>query len=234
MLTRSDMRIAAALVLSMFIHGLALMWNYGTIQKPEAGPSRKKLSFKLTARHVPKQEKETKPVLQKEIQEKIFKKQPVVHHNESRIKTKPVQSEPEPVSVPVREIPQVVQDPVVQETQLEAKPVEVQEDKSIPIIKGGKQDNMTVVMARPLYRQNPPPQYPMKARRRHLEGTVILEVMVNAEGRVEDLEIKESSGYRILDKAALSSVRNWMFEPGRRNGLRVAMTVQIPVRFKLQ
>jgi protein TonB len=48
------------------------------------------------------------------------------------------------------------------------------------------------------------------------------------------VRIKESSGHRILDQAAMSSVRKWVFEPGRRNGLRIAMTVLVPVRFTLQ
>lgn len=91
-----------------------------------------------------------------------------------------------------------------------------------------------VIMARPLYLQNPPPAYPEKARRRNLQGTVVLEVRVTAEGRVAHLQVKESSGHGILDKAALAAVQQWVFEPGRRNGSPVAMAVLVPVRFALQ
>lgn len=91
-----------------------------------------------------------------------------------------------------------------------------------------------VVQARPRYRDNPPPPYPEAARRRQLEGTVVLEVEVSAQGRVGDLVVHRSSGHRMLDESALAAVRGWLFEPGRRGGLPVAMTVQVPVRFGLR
>jgi len=91
-----------------------------------------------------------------------------------------------------------------------------------------------VVQARPRYRDNPPPPYPDPARRRQLEGTVVLEVEVSAQGRVGALAVHRSSGHRMLDESALAAVRGWLFEPGRRGGLPVAMTVQVPVRFGLR
>lgn len=93
---------------------------------------------------------------------------------------------------------------------------------------------VVVVQARPRYRDNPPPPYPEAARRRQLEGTVVLEVEVSAQGRVGDLVVHRSSGHRMLDESALATVRGWLFEPGRRGGLPVAMTVQVPVRFGLR
>jgi len=91
-----------------------------------------------------------------------------------------------------------------------------------------------LVEATPMYRKNPAPQYPRTARRRGYEGKVILEVLVNEEGSVEDLRIFESSGYRILDRAAMKSVQSWLFEPGRRGDERVEMWVKVPIRFDLK
>jgi protein TonB len=90
-----------------------------------------------------------------------------------------------------------------------------------------------LIMARPLYRKNPPPRYPRQARRKGYEGIVILEVLVDQKGTVNDLRVFQSSGYKILDQSALESVHKWVFEPGTRNGETVKMWVRVPIRFKL-
>jgi protein TonB len=88
-------------------------------------------------------------------------------------------------------------------------------------------------MARPLYRRNPPPDYPSRARRRGVEGTVILEVLVNETGQVEELALFKSSGHELLDRAARVSVKKWLFQPGTRDGQTVKMWVRVPIRFSL-
>jgi protein TonB len=88
--------------------------------------------------------------------------------------------------------------------------------------------------ARPMYRTNPSPRYPRLARKRGYEGTVILEVLVEPSGRVKDLQVFKSGGYAILDKAAVTSVKDWLFEPGMRGDEKVEMWVKIPIRFKLK
>ena len=92
----------------------------------------------------------------------------------------------------------------------------------------------TLQMAYPRYQLNTPPAYPGLARKRGQEGTVILKVLVNERGRVDDLEIENSSGFRLLDRAAVSSVGKWSFEPGRRGEERIPMWVRVPVTFKLK
>ncbi len=91
-----------------------------------------------------------------------------------------------------------------------------------------------IIMARPLYRRNPPPNYPKRAQRGGLEGVVILDVRVNEDGEVEDLEVFQSSGHKILDRAAVKSVKKWLFQPGTRNGQKIETQVHVPVRFRLQ
>jgi protein TonB len=86
----------------------------------------------------------------------------------------------------------------------------------------------------PLYRDNPPPRYPRIARRRGYEGTVVLEVLVNTEGKVSDYRIIRSCGYFVLDKAAMKSIRNWLFEPGMRGDKKVEMWVKVPIKFQLK
>ena len=86
----------------------------------------------------------------------------------------------------------------------------------------------------PAYRKNPPPKYPRLARRRGYQGTVILEVLVDRDGGVGDLRLFQSSGHSMLDRAAIASVRNWLFEPGRRGNKRVEMWVKVPIRYRLR
>ena len=91
-----------------------------------------------------------------------------------------------------------------------------------------------LIMAKPLYRQNPTPSYPRKARRMGYEGIVMLKVLVDENGRVGDLMLLESSGYPILDRTALASVRKWRFEPGTEGGIKKKMWVRVPIRFRLK
>jgi len=88
--------------------------------------------------------------------------------------------------------------------------------------------------SRPLYRENPAPPYPSVARRRGYEGTVLLEVLVDEEGRVADLQVADSSGHAVLDRVAVHSVRRWRFEPATRGDEKVPMWVRVPIRFQLR
>lgn len=234
MLNRSDVRIVIALVLSMVIHGAALVWTSGLEQNPVAGPARKRITFQLTARPVAAPASERKAVETRELEKKDPEQLPVVERPEPPPAVRPVQPKPEPAPAADPQVPPASREEAIREKPKEAPLPEVREEASVSSATADAEDNPVVVEARPLYQQNPPPSYPGKARHRRLEGTVILEVQVSSEGGVDDLRIKESSGHRILDQAALSSVRKWVFEPGRRNGLRIAMTVLVPVRFALQ
>jgi protein TonB len=88
--------------------------------------------------------------------------------------------------------------------------------------------------AKPLYRVNPLPEYPVIARRRGFQGSVVLEVLVGLNGKVVDLRVAKTSGYPILDKAAIATVKNWSFEPGMVGKERTSMWVRIPIRFELK
>ena len=72
------------------------------------------------------------------------------------------------------------------------------------------------------------------ARIREYQGNVLLDVLVTKNGKVNDLKIFKSSGYPILDKAATSTVKRWLFEPGMIGNERVDMWVRVPIRFELK
>ena len=86
----------------------------------------------------------------------------------------------------------------------------------------------------PRYGDNVLPAYPPLARLRGYQGVAILFVEVLADGRVGQVAIKRSAGHEILDRTALEAVRTWRFEPGRRDGQPVTMSVAVPVRFMLK
>lgn len=88
--------------------------------------------------------------------------------------------------------------------------------------------------AMPMYRQNKQPVYPVMARRRGHEGKVLLSVMIDAKGLVSDVKIKRSSGHVSLDRAALLSVKSWLFTPATEGGWPVAMWVDVPIQFQLK
>ena len=88
--------------------------------------------------------------------------------------------------------------------------------------------------AQPRYERNPAPVYPEIARRRGWQGTVQFKVLVRADGRVGELEIIESSGYRALDNVARKTIHRWLFQPATRWGVPVASQVVVPIDFVLE
>lgn len=90
------------------------------------------------------------------------------------------------------------------------------------------------IEAVPDYRNNPLPEYPLIARQRHWQGVVWLLVDVSAKGLVDAVDLEQSCGYRVLDRAASRAVQRWEFTPAKRAGLPVASQVRIPVRFSLE
>lgn len=63
---------------------------------------------------------------------------------------------------------------------------------------------------------NPKPVYPSVSRRFKEEGTVVLDVFIQADGTVGELRVRRSSGFPRLDAAALAAVRHWKYVPARR------------------
>jgi len=85
----------------------------------------------------------------------------------------------------------------------------------------------------PTYRVTPKPAYPRLAERRRWEGTVLLKVVIDATGKVGRVDIDRSSGYEVLDQAALQQIQSWRFHPARRGGRAVEGEVLVPVEFVL-
>lgn len=84
------------------------------------------------------------------------------------------------------------------------------------------------------YLSNPPPSYPLSARRRGIGGTVLVRAEVAAGGECLRAELKKSSGAEVLDQAALEAVKKWRFVPAKRGSQAVVAWVEVPITFKLE
>ncbi|WP_113627045.1 energy transducer TonB [Pectobacterium peruviense] len=92
---------------------------------------------------------------------------------------------------------------------------------------------LTAPLANADYLHNPAPSYPDVAISRGYEGTVLLNVQVRADGKVQTIRIHQSSGYPSLDEAARDTVLRWSFVPARRGSQPVSGWVVVPVDFSL-
>lgn len=87
--------------------------------------------------------------------------------------------------------------------------------------------------AEPNYLTNPELSYPLAAKRRHQEGVVLLAVKVTSAGHPAVVALKQSSGFPLLDEAAIQAVRNWEFVPAKIGSVAVESEIEVPVRFEL-
>jgi protein TonB len=76
------------------------------------------------------------------------------------------------------------------------------------------------------------PVYPDIARSAHVEGTVVLEALLDTAGRVTQLRVIKS--VPLLDEAALEAVRQWRYTPSLYGGHPVSVLMTITIRFTLQ
>ena len=83
------------------------------------------------------------------------------------------------------------------------------------------------------YLSNPPPEYPAFAQRQGWEGKVILRVHVQANGKASSVDVKQTSGRKTLDDAALEVVKTWTFAPAKRGNTPIDGWATVPIEFKL-
>jgi TonB family protein len=78
----------------------------------------------------------------------------------------------------------------------------------------------------------PDPEYSEQARQVKFQGSVLLWMVVGADGRPKDVRVVRSVGLG-LDEKALQAVSTWRFEPGRKDGQPVATQINVEVNFRL-
>jgi TonB family protein len=85
----------------------------------------------------------------------------------------------------------------------------------------------------PGYASTSAPKYPDLALRRSLVGEVIMQVQIGSDGRVSAAEVKRSNAHQVLQSAALAAVKRWTFHPEQVEGVSLATTALVPIRFCL-
>jgi protein TonB len=83
------------------------------------------------------------------------------------------------------------------------------------------------------YLQNPTPVYPQISKRLNEQGKVLVRVFINASGVPERTEIKRSSGFDRLDRAAVEYVMKCRYVAGKVNGVAQGMWYDAPVNYQL-
>mgnify|MGYP000503876593 CR=1 FL=1 len=86
---------------------------------------------------------------------------------------------------------------------------------------------------RPKPQQQRAPEYPSSARRKGVEGRVVLNLLIDEDGNVAKAKVVESQPPGVFDEAALAAARSWRFSPARYQGQAVKTWARQPVPFRL-
>lgn len=87
-----------------------------------------------------------------------------------------------------------------------------------------------VVMQTKIVKQQPP-KYPDEARKKGVQGTVTMDVVIGADGSVKS--VKVTDGDKDLGKAAASAVKHWRYQPTISNSKPIPVETTVSVEFHL-
>jgi TonB family protein len=77
------------------------------------------------------------------------------------------------------------------------------------------------------------PIYPPAMKQQSKEGTVLIEALVDATGKVRKVEVIQSAG-QAFDQAAIAAIQGSTFIPAKTNGKPVPVLLRVPIRFRLR
>ena len=98
-------------------------------------------------------------------------------------------------------------------------------DERKPVRPGGKIEPPRIV-------RRVQPVYPVIAQTSRVQGTVVIEALIGTDGRVRNAVVMR--GRDVLNDAALTAVRQWVFTPTRLNGEPIEVIMTVSVVFSLQ
>jgi len=134
---------------------------------------------------------------------------------------------PEDIPLPEPPPPPEIKPEYVEETTPPPKKPTTQKFAPIkaPQATSGRPGAMSISQAKAVATYAPRPQYPYEARSRHVTGSGVCVVEVNAaSGTVTSASMAQSLGSPILDNAATSAFRQWRFKPGSVSKVRIPIT----------
>ena len=103
-------------------------------------------------------------------------------------------------------------------------PVVIKKDPPPPVRVGG-------TVRTPVKTYDVPPVYPAMAQAARIQGIVIIEATISADGHVMNMRLLRS--VPLLDQAALDAVRQWQYTPTTLNGVAVPVIMTVTVNFTL-
>jgi TonB family protein len=128
-------------------------------------------------------------------------------------------------------------EPVLTKSQVAIHPPSVSGDALAIAPQGNRSELMSVPITPPsadlLELRNPKPPYPISSRENGEQGAVMLYACISDHGKVERLDLAQSSGHPALDRSALNTVRHWSFRPAQESGKAIPMCYRLPIRFLL-
>ena len=135
------------------------------------------------------------------------------------------------VATPQRiDVPPAAEQVVVEDGKMPAEPVVKTASEAVPSL----ESSPPLPGVRLEYLQAPAPAYPRDALCEGIQGTVMLQVLVDVDGRPLDVQIQHGSGNRLLDNAARRQVlERWMFRPAMKDGRAVQAIGLVPIAFNL-
>lgn len=94
-----------------------------------------------------------------------------------------------------------------------------------------RQGENGITAPKPVY--DPNPEYTDRARKKKINGTVVLSIVVSPEGTVRDAKITTSLD-KDLDNQALKAVNTWKFQPATKDGKPVAVRISVETSFHIR
>jgi TonB family protein len=151
----------------------------------------------------------------------------------------PPYTRPAPIETAPPPAPAQVEAPPVEKTEPKPEPPPRQaepapEQPEGPRVKQGDLVSGGPGVAPPQLVSAPNPEYPAMARNLKVQGVVVISVLVNENGQVEDAKIAEPIRQNVgLNEAALRAARGARYRSATKDGVRVKMWTRIRIPFKL-
>ncbi len=91
-----------------------------------------------------------------------------------------------------------------------------------------------VSVTQPNYSKHAEPVYPEQSRRWHQQGIVVLALFINELGTLDKVEIVKSSGFQLLDAAAVKAMKQSQFAPAMDGAIPIRSRAEATVTFRLE
>ncbi|MDD2738330.1 MAG: energy transducer TonB [Methylomonas lenta] len=218
------MAVTSAALVAALLHGWLLFW-YVTRPEPlpfSAAAPLPMISMELSA---PPSPVVNQPIAPPQPPKAQVKPKP----NKPKVKPKPKPKPSERLIKQVEERKTVESEPVAPAMPATAAPQALNHNA----LAAPRNDTYVPADSNAAYLNNPKPEYPLTARQRHWQGTVLLRVYVGANGKALQVNIQRSSGHDTLDESALDAVKQWRFVPAKRGDSAEASWATVPIVFEL-